>query len=433
MAEKQLECTLAAAEHQKAWFARLRKDVFEKQRPYAIVQADMPFELFQVMDVPAVSNQWWAAIISAKRLSAHYLDVLTSLGYHEGLCRYCSLAAASTLANEPDRAPWGGLPRPALLCARLTCDCLQRVFGIWAEAFGSEFVCMDNPGATELPPRWWELSRYRWRELYEEHRLALTVEQIRNLIRTLERITGRQFQIDRLRDLMERVNRQEEYFEEACRLICAAPKTPVRMHEQVANVMAAQWERGSEWAVELARAFRDQVRDRAMKGVAACDGERLRLMWVGAGLWHDTDFYTAFEEEFGAVFVWSMYLAFGPDGYIRYGLEDPLLALASRTVSMNEQLHNPPWANEWIVDQAKRHRIDAALVLTPLGTKPAATGNRFIDRALEAAGIPVLPVLADMVDARSWDPQAMRRTVSGFLAARVLSRPRSTWRGDGKE
>ena len=92
--------------------------------------------------------------------------------------------------------------------------------------------------------------------------------------------------------------------------------------------------------------------------------------------------------EHGAVFVWSMYLAFGPDGYIRYGLEDPLLALASRTVSMNEQLHNPPWANEWIVDQAKRHRIDAALVLTPLGTRPSATGNRFIEIALERAGIP---------------------------------------------
>ena len=136
MAEKQLDCTLAAGEHQKSWFAQLRKDVFEKQRPYAIAQADMPFELFQVMDVPVVSNQWWASIISAKRLSAHYLDILNSLGFHDGLCRYCSLAAASTLAKDPERAPWGGLPKPALLCARLTCDCLQRVFatlgrGIW--------------------------------------------------------------------------------------------------------------------------------------------------------------------------------------------------------------------------------------------------------------------------------------------------------------
>jgi hypothetical protein len=420
MSEKQLDCTRAAGEHQKSRFAQLRKDVFEKQRSYAIVQADMPFELFQVMEVPVVSNQWWAAIISAKRLSGYYLDVLNSLGFHKGLCRYCSLATACTLANNPERAPWGGLPKPALLCARLTCDCLQRVFSIWAEAFGSECVLLDNPGASDLPPRWWELSRHRWRDLFEEHRLKFTVTQFQYLIKALERITGKQFQIDRLNDLMERVNRQEEYFEESLQMICSAPRTPVRMNEQVANVMAAQWERGSDWAVEHARIFRDEIRNRVRQGVAACPGERLRLMWVGAGLWHDTDFYTAFEEEFGAVFVWSMYLAFGPDGYIRYGLDDPLLALASRNVSMNEQLHNPPWANEWIVHQAKLHRIDAALVLTPLGTRPAATGNRFIERALEHAGIPVLPVIADMVDARDWDPKAMRRKVSEFLVHRVL-------------
>ncbi len=95
MAEKQLDCTLAAGEYQKSWFAQLRKDVFEKQLSYAIVQADMPFELFQVMDVPAVSNQWWASIISAKHLSGHYLDILNSRGFHEGLCRYCSLAAST--------------------------------------------------------------------------------------------------------------------------------------------------------------------------------------------------------------------------------------------------------------------------------------------------------------------------------------------------
>jgi hypothetical protein len=40
-----------------------------------------------------------------------------------------------------------------LLCARLACDCLQRVFAMWVEAFGSECVFPDNPGATELPPR----------------------------------------------------------------------------------------------------------------------------------------------------------------------------------------------------------------------------------------------------------------------------------------
>ena len=50
-----------------------------------------------------------------------------------------------------------------------------------------------------------------------------------------------------------------------------------------------------------------------------------------------------------------------------------------------------------------RHRIDAAFVLTPLGTRPSATGTRFVEIALEDAGIPVFSVHADMVDARLWD------------------------------
>jgi benzoyl-CoA reductase subunit B len=415
MAEKQLECSVRAAAYQKAWFAQLRADVFEKQKPYAIVQADMPLELFHAMDIPVVSNQWWAAMISAKRLAHSYLDSLNALGYHDGLCRYCSLSLASSIAGDPAQAPWGGLPKPALLSARLTCDCIQRVFEIWAAKLGAPFVPLDAPAASELPPRWWELSRHRWSELFEDHRLDFMVAQFHSLIATLERITQNRFHLQRLRALMEGVNRQEEYFEEVRDMICIAPRTPVRMHEQVSNVMAAQWLRGSEWAIAHARAFRDEVKQRVETGTAACPSERLRLMWVGAGLWHDTDFYTAFEEKYGAVFVWSMYLAFGPDGYIRYGLDHPLRALASRTVSFNEQLHNPPWANEWIVDQAKKHRIDAALVLEPLGTRPSATGNRFIERALESSGVPVLPIAADMVDARGWDGPAMRQTVARFL------------------
>jgi len=414
-----LQSTVAAGAYQKEWFAQLRRDVFESHRPYAILQADMPFEIFQVMGLPAVSNQWWSAVISAKRLAPKYLDAMNAMGFHDGLCRYCSLSMACTLADDPGEAPWGGLPKPAMIAARLTCDCIQRVFSIWSEALGTEFFALDNPGATELPPRWWELSRHRWRELFEQHRLDLTVAQFRVLIRTLERITGRAFDRAALRTLMEGVNRQEEYFEEVRELICNAPKTPVRMNEQITNVMAAQWLRGSEWAIQHAKNFRDEVKARVDAGIAAYPGERRRLMWVGAGLWHDTDFYTAFEQKHGAVFVWSMYLAFGPDGYIRYGLEDPLEALASRTVSMNEQLHMPPWANEWIVDQAKRHRIDGALVLTPLGTRPSATGNRFIERALERAGIPVLPVFADMVDPRNWNAAKMVERVGRFIEERL--------------
>jgi benzoyl-CoA reductase subunit B len=415
MSEKQLACSAEAGIHQKEWFSKLRRDVFESHQPYAILQADMPFELFQVMGVPAVSNQWWAALISAKRLAPRCFDELDARGFHQSLCRYCSLPLACTLTGNSVEAPWGGLPKPALISARLTCDCIQRVFEIWARELGTEFIAIENPGATELPPRWWELSRHQWERLFEARRLDFTVDQFHILIDALERISGRRFELSALTSLMERVNRQEEYFDEARQWICWAPKTPVRMTEQITNVMAAQWLRGTDWAVEHAKKFRDEIRTRVEGRIASCPQEKLRLMWVGAGLWHDTDFYTSFESRYGAVFVWSMYLAFGPDGYIRYGLSDPLRALASRIVSMNEQLHNPPWANEWIVDQAKKHRINGAIVLLPSGTPSAVSGTLFIERALEKAQIPVVTIEADVVDSRNWDGQAMRERVTRFI------------------
>jgi hypothetical protein len=52
--------------------------------------------------------------------------------------------------------------------------------------------------------------------------------------------------------------------------------------------------------------------------------------------------------------------------------------------------------------------------------KPAATGRLFIERALEKAGIPVLPIDADVVDGRQWDPEAARGAVRSFLDAQVL-------------
>jgi benzoyl-CoA reductase subunit B len=419
VADKQLESTRAAAAFQKQWFGDLRRRVFDERRPYALIQADVPFELFDLLEIPAVSNQWWSSLVAAKRQAPAFLDAMSADGIPEQLCRYCSLGLATTRYAHAGEAPWGGLPPPRLLCARLTCDCIHRVFTLWAEAFGAELFEIDNPGATELPPRWWELARHRWRELIEPQRLTFVKASLERLVERLEALGERRLDDAALRDRLEQVNRQEEIYDAARQLIASAPMTPVRMTEQIANVMATQWVRGSDWALAHAQRFYDELRERVDAGIAACPGEKRRLMWVGAGLWHDTDFYTAFEESHGAVFVWSMYLAFGPDGYIRYGLDDPLEALASRTASFNEFLHHPPWAAEWLVAQAREHRIDAALVLRPKSMKPSASGRLFIERALEEAGIPTLPVEADVVDARAWNPAAARAAVAAFLDDRV--------------
>ena len=418
---KDLACTAAANAYQKQFGADLRRRVVDEGEPFAIVQADTPHEIFHAMGIPIITNQWWSAYIAAKQLSQPYFEVMARHGFPENSCKYCSLGLACTLANDPKSAPWGGLPRPTVLVARMTCDCIQHVFGQWAEALGSEFFPMEAPAWEQKDPNWFEHSRDDWRRVYDPDRIALMVAEMRDLITLLENRTGRVFDEAKLQHLMERINEQEGYIWEAAQAIGSARPCPVSIAEQMSNTMIPQWHRGSDWAVAHARRFRDEVMERIATGAAAADNEKLRLMWIGAGVWHDPGFYQALEERLGAVFVWSMYMPFAGPQYIRELQGQPMDALASRICSMNEVLHLPPWMNGWMTSEAQRCGIDACVVLLPPDNRLSQSGTKLTALSLEAGGVPVLTIDADMVDAKNWDHGRMVGLVADFLITQGLA------------
>jgi benzoyl-CoA reductase/2-hydroxyglutaryl-CoA dehydratase subunit BcrC/BadD/HgdB len=418
---KKLACTADATAYQKQFGLELRRKVVEEGEPFAIVQADTPHEIFHVMDIPIITNQWWSAYISAKQLSARYFDAMVDAGYPANSCKYCSLGLACTLANDPETAPWGGLPKPAVLVARLTCDCIQHVFGQWAKALGSEFFAMEAPAWPEKDPEWYAHSKQDWRRVYQPDRISLMVREMHDLIALLERRTGRKFEEEKLHYLMERINEQEGYLWEAAQAVGKARPCPVSIAEQMSNTMIPQWHRGSDWAVSHAKRFRDEVIDRIDQGLGASSNEKLRLMWIGAGLWHDPGFYQALEESLGAVFVWSMYMPFTGPAYIRELQGNAMDALASRIASMNEVLHLPPWMNGWMTNEAERCGIDAAVILLPPDNRLSQSGTKLTAHSLEEAGVPVLMIDADMVDAKNWDHDRMVGLVAQFLSDRGLT------------
>jgi len=418
---RDLACTSAATGYQREFVRELRRRVIDDGEPFVVAQADTPHEIFHAMDIPLITNQWWAAYLAAKQLSGPYFAALERHGYPSSSCRYCTLGLACTLAADPSTAPWSGLPRPIALVARLTCDCIQHVFTLWAKALGSEFFALEAPAWRHKDLEWYAHSYDRWLEVYEAGRIELLVAEMRSLIALLESRSARRFDEGRLGALMERINEQESYIAEAAQLIGATRPCPVAITDQMTNTMIPQWHRGSDWAVAHARRFRDEVIERVRTGQAVCATERVRLMWIGAGLWHDTGLYRALEERYGAVFVWSMYMPFAGPQYLRELQGRPLHALASRICSMNEVLHLPPWMNAWMVSEAERCDIDAALILMPPGNRLSQSGVYLTASALETAGVPTLTVSADMVASAGWDREQFVARVGEFLAgARLL-------------
>lgn len=422
--QSELDCTREFTRHQRAWFAELRERIRDGE-PFALVSADSPHEIYRAMDIPYVVVQWWSSIIAAKQRGPAYLQRLRNAGYPDRHDQYNSLGLGEVLDDDPDRAPWGGLPRPTILQASTSSDGMRHLFEAWAQRTGATFHPIERSidTRTEVPARWWEELPNNWESFLPSARLDLLTDELKGVIRVLESTTGRRFSESRFAEVMTLANQQAEHNWATRELVAATVPAPVSVADTMPAVMIPQWHRGSVWARDAAARLHAEIESRVAAGQAVCDHERIRLMWLGRGLWSSLGLYQQFQERYGAVFVWSMYLGLAADGYARYFEgRDPLRALAARFVPVGEELRMPTWSSAWHVKEALSHKIDGVVSL--------GEEDYFSVRKLEAAGIPVLSIDADNVDRRTWSEEQLSEAIGKFIEERA--RPAAERRMNGK-
>ncbi|MEH3039175.1 MAG: 2-hydroxyacyl-CoA dehydratase family protein [Sphingomonas paucimobilis] len=407
---KSLQSLTSFGTYQRDWFQQVRQQVADGA-PFAMVNANAPQEILRALDIPFVVNQWWASIVAAKQQTGRYRDLLHAHGYPTDVEAYSAQGLAAGLDDDHAQAPWGGLPQPDFLHAVTSSDATPGIFGSWAEETGAAPFLYERTVDPRLSigTRWWEELPTRWDEVLEPERIDLLVAELREVIERIERATGRTFSHERFVEVMNLVNEQEEYYRRTRDLIAKTVRAPIGIVDSMPATMVPQWHRGTIWGRDAARAFHDEVAERVAAGVGAVADERVRLMWVGRGLWSETAFYQRWEESHGAVFVWSMYLALAADGYIREHGDgrDPMRALAARFLTMGDELRMPSWAGPWHVHEAESHRIDGAVAVSD--------ADPFVLRALAAAGIPVLELGVDNFAMDADTAAALDRRVTAFI------------------
>lgn len=381
---KTLTATESFAQHQRAWFDEVTARARDGE-PFAVVNADFPHELLRAMDIPYVVNQWWASVVGAKRQSPGFMAALADHGYAADVEPYSTHGLASAFV-PPDEQPWGGLPRPTIVGAMLGTAPTAKVFRSWGHETGAEVVLVERTpeGRWDPPRNWWEVLPEHWDTALEPARLDLLRDELVGVIRTLERTTGRVFDEDVFHEVLDLANQQALASRRTRDLIARTHPCPAGIVDQMPATMIPQWHRGTHWAADAARRVGDEVAGRADAGMGVVDPERVRLMWVGRGFWGNTALYQSLEHSHGAVFVWSMYLGLAADGYLRHLTDDqdPLRALASRFVTMGDELRMPSWAAPWHVKEAHAHGVDGAVAVSD--------ADPFVVEALRASGVPVL-------------------------------------------
>ncbi|WP_271300268.1 2-hydroxyacyl-CoA dehydratase family protein [Sphingomonas sp. CV7422] len=404
---KSLAALAGFGAYQRDWFAELRERV-AAGAPFAMVNANAPQEILRALDVPFVVNQWWASIVAAKQQTQRYRMLLRDAGYPTDVEAYSAQGLAAAMDAE---GVWGGLPRPDSLHAVGSSDATIGIFDAWAGRTGARAFLYERTvdPRLDIETRWWEVLPDHWDEALEPERIDLLVSELRDVIAALEATTGRVFDEARFVAVLDLVNEQEDYYRRTRDLVARSVPAPISIVDSMPATMVPQWHRGTVWARDAARAFYDEVAARVAAGAAAVPNERVRLMWVGRGLWSETAFYQRWEESHGAVFVWSMYLALAADGYIRRfdRGRDPMRALAARFLTMGDELRMPSWAGPWHVHEAQSHQVDGAVAL--------ADADPFVLRALAAAGIPVLELGIDNFAMDAATADALDRRITAFI------------------
>jgi hypothetical protein len=388
---KQLESVNAVRAFQRNWLEKTRERVVLGE-PFAICNGDEFEDIFNMMDIPVIVINYWNSIIAQKRMGVHYNNVLATNGYpkSEG---FFAWGLASTLDNNPETAPWGGLPKPAIIIGGSKSDLEMKVLDIWAREMGCPFFPLDfsfdsfeNIIEGLYPPPADAMNRMRnhWDEIIKAERLDMRVEEEKALIHFIEVTTGRRLSNSKVMNGLMLLNEQMDYWVKARDLIAETIPCPVGVRDQSA-MYQAMWHRGSTTGRDLVKAYYEEVKERVEKGIAASPNERLRLSWSGD---RSPIFNRYLEQKYGAVIVAWAYSSF-PDRYYRnFTNKDPMRCLAALHMVLG-------WApHDKALQDAVAHKCDGAIRISFDNRDPTVEGSVW-----EENGIPLCEIPRDSDDA----------------------------------
>lgn len=352
------------------------------------------------------------ALQSAMRgKSSGYIAAAERAGHSEDVCSYVKCDVG--MVRSGNVGPTGTrLPRPDLLLLSYTgCYTFMKWFELLREEYDCETVFLHVP--------------YQGDGRQTPEQKAYVVRQIRKeLIPTLERVTGQRYDEDRLRESLALSAAAED---DLVAVLQSARLTPSPIDAYfgavyyVGPIFSAF--RGTPEGAAYYRALRQEVEERAVLGQGPStpsgrlDRQKYRLVVEGPPNWtHFRDFWKMFSDE-GAVAVASTYSKVGGtyDFGFRHDPSDPLGTMADYCSGCYTNLSVPERV-AMLARYAREYEADGFLVHSVKSCNSFSAGQLTILREVEKrTGIPGGFLESDLVDARYFSPANLRNRLESYF------------------
>jgi len=258
-------------------------------------------EILRVMDIVPIWTENYAGVCGAKRDAERFLERAESLGFSRSLCTYalCGLGFdqwREELGEMPPDAPWGGQARPDMMLSsgQILCDPRNK----WYQA--SQQYMPDVPiHNVDLPYPLYEddIEVADVQDYYIKH----IIEELRLLIKFLEKQTGKKMDYDRLSEFVDLGERTWNLIWETYELRRTVP-TPMGTGDAMNTMVPMVFMMGTQEGYDFYARLNKELKDKIERHEGVIPNEKYRLLW-GGGLpsWFALTDFNYFNSK-GAVF-----------------------------------------------------------------------------------------------------------------------------------
>ncbi len=378
---------------------------------YVFVMGSMA-EVLRVFDLPTVFPEINSLQTAVRRVADEYLNYAEDYGYSPDICGYVKADVALQL--QGGQHPMGRIPKPALAVLTNACNTYIKWGEFWERMFHIPTFTLDIPGTRAAGTQTWPGDPQ-----FEADRRYVQA-QIQELIELCEEITGKSFDIDRLREILGHANEMIRGWRRALELNRSVPAvfnalTDGTIYLGVANAFRGTPE-GGRYFTELV----EEMEYKVANGIGTIGEEKHRLIFVGVPCYPIFRRFNELFSEWGGVFVASTYLWFASGGInlgFEYDLDRPLASLAEGTlISVRDAMDSMFYQDKALIKMAQDYKADGVVYHPIKSCRTVSTGLADNRRALmKAADIPSLFIESDMMDKRVVSEAQLKNRIDAFF------------------
>ncbi len=381
------------------------------QSAYVFVMGSLN-ELLKAFDLPVVFPEINSLQTAVRHVANEFLSEAEDYGYSPDICGYVKADVAVQLRHGDH--PMGDIPKPSIAVLTNACNTYIKWAEIWQRMYDTPMFTLDVPGTREADGQTWNGDRdFENDKRYVEG-------QLRELIALCEKVTGKKFDIDKLRETMRYANDVSVGWQRVLDLNKSRPSLFNALTDGTIFLGVANGFRGSKEGSVYFKELVEEMEYKAENGIGTLTEEIYRLIFVGVPCYPIFRRFNEMFTEQGGTFINSTYLSFASGGANRgfeYDLKNPIESLAEGTlISVRDAMDNMFYQDRVLAGMIDDYHVDGIVYHPIKSCRTVSTGladaRRYLSKNYD---VPSLFVESDMMDRRVVSEAQMKNRIDAFF------------------